>query len=213
MRGDGYWSVAINHSLRRFRRSGRLRGVLPELQILLARNQLAPALARSGRLHFARGGLNHTGSDGLEPDHQRQFARGEERRLIGDGTAWRARLGRTMRLGPVRRLGMQNRRGFIMQNRSGRGRTRVDRAHAQAAATAPAAMIVVSVRGLAVSAFHQNTSFPKKRPVSEQQQSAPKAPLADIRTSMLRFSLGALFRSFRKQTFPSKPQSRGYLPS
>jgi hypothetical protein len=38
-------------------------------------------------------------------------------------------------------------------------------------------MIVVSVRGLAVSAFHQSTSF-QKAPVPKQQQRIPKAPLA-----------------------------------
>jgi hypothetical protein len=73
-------------------------------------------------------------------------------------------------------------------------------------------MVVVGVGGLAVSAFHQNTSFPKA-PVTKQQQSVPKAPLANIRTSMLRFWLEASFCSFRGRNFSAKPLKTGYLPS
>jgi hypothetical protein len=65
-------------------------------------------------------------------------------------------------------------------------------------------MVVVSVGGLAVSAFHQNTSF-SKAPVSiprrlfrNSNSVFQKAPLADIQTSMLRFWLEASFCSFRK---------------
>jgi hypothetical protein len=73
-------------------------------------------------------------------------------------------------------------------------------------------MIVVSVRGLAVSAFHQKHLI-QKAPVPQRPQRAPKAPLADIRTSMLRFSLGASFGSIRGQTLPTQPHPKGYLPS
>jgi hypothetical protein len=79
-------------------------------------------------------------------------------------------------------------------------------------------MIVVSVRGLAVSAFHQNTPLFKKTrlqkaPVARQPQRIPKVPVADIRTSMLRFSLEASFGSMRGQTSPSEPDKTGYLSS
>jgi hypothetical protein len=79
-------------------------------------------------------------------------------------------------------------------------------------------MIVVSVRGLAVSAFHQNTPLFKKTrlqkaPVARQPQRIPKVPVADIRTSMLRFSLEALFGSNRRRTSPSQPHPKGYLSS
>jgi hypothetical protein len=73
-------------------------------------------------------------------------------------------------------------------------------------------MIVVRVRGLAVSAFHQK-HLVQTATVSKRLQRVPKAPLADIRTSMLRFSLEALFGSIRRQTSPSQPHPKGYLSS
>ena len=100
----------------------------------------------------------------------------------------------------------------ILQNRSGRRRTGIDRTHAQAPAAAPAAMIVVSVRGLG-SIGIPSKHLILKAPVSKQQQRDSKAPLADIRTSMLRFSLEASFGSIRRQTFPSQPRPKGYLSS
>jgi hypothetical protein len=79
-------------------------------------------------------------------------------------------------------------------------------------------MIVVSVRGLAVSAFHSKHPFIQKTrlqkaPVARRPQRIPKVPVADIRTSMLRFSLEASFGSMRGQTSPSEPDKTGYLSS
>jgi hypothetical protein len=75
-----------------------------------------------------------------------------------------------------------------------------------------AAMVVIGVRGLAVSAFHKNTSV-KKPPVPKRQQRIRKAPLADVRRSMLRFSLEASFGSIRRQNFPTQHHGKGYLSS
>ncbi len=76
---------------------------------------------------------------------------------------------RSIRLQNRRSIRLQNRRSIRLQNR------RINRAHAQAPSAAPAAMLVVSVGGLTVSAFHQNTSSPPKARVPEQQQRVLKS--------------------------------------
>ena len=58
-----------------------------------------------------------------------------------------------------------------------------------------------------------NIGIPSKHLVLEQNTPPQKVLVANLRTSMLRFSLEASFRSFRRQPFPYKPRPRGSLSS